>query len=251
MGIETVRVAAWARFAWLRHGFSTREGGVSNAYGEGELNLGFTKDDARAAVEHNRERFVEAVFAGARLATVKQVHGVGVRVVRAEAGAAEADGMVTDVAGGALGILTADCVPVLVADTRRRVVGAFHAGWRGTAAGIVGEGIAQMRSEYGCAVEDLVAAVGPSIGPCCYAVGEEFRERFAPAVLARREGALWLDLWEANRRQLVAAGLREQALTVLRECTACARVEGRRKYFSHRAEQGRTGRALGLIGIAG
>ena len=106
-----------------------------------------------------------------------------------------------------------------------------------------------MRSEYGSMPEDLVAAVGPSIGPCCYQVGEEFRAHFAPGLLARHDDGLWLDLWEANRQQLVAAGLAPGAVTVLGECTACTRADGGRKYFSHRAERGFTGRAMGVIGV--
>ena len=251
MDVEIVRVAEWARYGWLRHGFSTRVGGVSEVYGGGDLNLGFTQDDARQHVEANRARFVGEVYGGesARLVTVKQVHGVGVQVVRGVVDVAEADGMVTDKPGVALGILTADCVPVLVADRRRRVVGAFHAGWRGTAAGMVGKGVEWMRAEYGSMPEDLVAAVGPSIGACCYAVGEEFRAHFAAELLPRREGGLWLDLWEANRQQLLAEGLAAEAVTVVGECTACARVGEGRKYFSHRAERGFTGRSMGVIGV--
>ena len=256
MDVEIVRVAEWEQYGWLRHGFSTRRSGVSTAYGAKDLNLGFTKEDARANVETNRLRFREAVFGDerVRLMTVKQVHGVAVQVVREAAEmdliqTAGADGMVTDRVGVALGILTADCVPVLVADVRRRAVGAFHAGWRGTAAGIVGKGVEWMRAEYGSMGEDLVAAVGPSIGACCYEVGEEFRAHFAPGLLARREGGLRLDLWEANRLQLVEAGLAAAAVTVVGECTACAREAGGRKYFSYRAEHGSTGRAMGLIGL--
>ena len=126
-----------------------------------------------------------------KLVSVRQVHGNVVRVIRAEDGVfegrletaegkavLEGDGMVTDVPGMLLGVGTADCVPVLVVDVEKRAVGAFHAGWRGTVTGIVGEGIEAMRREYGSRSEDLRAAVGPSIGACCYAVGEEVRSQF-------------------------------------------------------------------------
>jgi YfiH family protein len=243
--IEVVQVAEWRRWAWLRHGFSTRRGGVSSAYGKGELNLGFTREDEAEAVQENRRRFLEAVGASGELATVRQVHGA--EILRAETGGAvgEGDGMVTDKAGVPLGILVADCAPILVADTRQRVVGAFHAGWRGTAAGIASTGIERFKREFGSKVEDLVAAVGPSIGPCCDEVGEELLGRFSGDLIG--EGRR-LNLWEANRRQLAEAGL--GTVTVVGECTMCSRRDGERKYFSYRGEGGVTGRSMGLIGIS-
>jgi hypothetical protein len=176
----------------------------------------------------------------------------------------EGDGLVTNLAGVMLGVGTADCVPVLVVDVEKRAVGAFHAGWRGTAAGIVGEGIEAMRREYGSRPEDLRAAVGPSIGTCCYAVGEEvrsqFRARFGYADELFRdvaglgqegtESKLYVDLWEANLRQLLEAGVEQSRIAIVGECTACSReATGERRYFSHRAEQGVTGRMLSAVGI--
>ena len=277
--MNVVRVAAWGKFDWLRHGFSTRAGGHSTVYhgktgakdvgepGESaaDLNLGFTKEDAVELVERNRADFLSAV-AGvashgaasegvAELATVRQVHGTCVQVVRQGGGAGEADGLITQTAGVMLGIQVADCVPVLLADTRQRVVAALHAGWRGTTAGIVNQGIAAMRSECGARLEDLTAAVGPAIGACCYTIGDEVHESFtrryayATTLFAQRQDGLHLDLAEANRRQLLDAGVRASEITLVGECTACTRIGGRRKYFSHRAEHGFTGRAMGMIGI--
>jgi hypothetical protein len=161
----------------------------------------------------------------------------------------------TDVPGVLLGIQTADCVPVLVVDTKRRVVAAFHAGWRGTVAGIVEAGVAHMGQQYGSRGEDLVAAVGPSIGRCCYSVGQEVREvfearyRYAGELFSRGKPE-HLDLWEANRRQLVEAGVSAEKIAVVGECTACAVVaEGRKKYFSHRGERGFAGRMMSAVGI--
>jgi YfiH family protein len=265
--IEVVRVPDWAQFEWLRHGFSSRAGGLSTVYGPGELNLGFTKDDDAVAVAGNRAMFLRAVGGdGAReMVTVRQVHGTRMLQVAAGDSATlirdgraveEADGMISAAPGVVLGVQAADCVPVLVADTKQRVVAAFHAGWRGTVAGVVERGIARMRSEFGSDPEDMIGAVGPSIGACCYSVGEEVREQFAAAfgyadkLFEQREGGLYLDLWQANRRQMVAAGLSAEAVAVVGECSACTRVDGRRKYFSHRAERGFTGRAMGMIGIA-
>ena len=154
-----VRIPGWERFGWLRHGFSTRLGGVSSVYGPDELNLGWTKEDDPGLVAENRRRFVGAVGGemsgegGQALVTVAQIHSATVQAVGKDDGAAEGllqtaegkavlrgDGLMTDVPGVLLGIQTADCVPVMVVDVKRRVVGVFHAGWRGTAAGIVEAG---------------------------------------------------------------------------------------------------------------
>lgn len=250
-------VADWARYPWLRAGFSTRLCGGSEAYGAAELNLGWTAEDDPAKVAANRAALVEAVAPGFELVTVRQVHGDVVHLVEAPLATPEGkavlcgDGLMTSRAGLLLGVQTADCVPVLLADTRLRAVAAFHAGWRGTLAGIVEKGVAAMQQEFGSRVEDLTAAVGPAIALCCFEVGDEvrsgFRERFAYAetLISGRH----LDLHEANRRQLVGAGMSAERVTVLAECTVCARVDGgRRKYFSYRAEKGVTGRMLSVIG---
>ncbi|GGG97992.1 laccase domain protein [Silvibacterium dinghuense] len=247
-----------ASLPWLMHGFSTRLGGVSSVYGrEGDCNLGWTASDEKAHVAENRRRLAMAVSGdeATPFATLKQVHSA--RTVRVSACDAppralvEADGMMTSEPGVLLAVQTADCIPVLVADTRLRVVAGFHAGWRGTVAAIVEQGVAQIREEYGSRPEDLVAAIGPGIGPCCYTVGDEVRERFgerfdyAPDLFtAKEDGALHLDLWEANRRQLLAAGLRPEAIWVAGECTSC-QVD---RYFSYRKENGHTGRMFSVIG---
>jgi len=191
------------------------------------------------------------------------------------------DALMTRQRGLLLGIQTADCVPVLIADTKTRAVAAFHAGWRGTLARIVERGVGTMRLEFGSQPKNLIAAIGPAIGACCYSVGEEVRHEFesqfayAPELFsevydsdpvrdkypmlfltARAPGhsnigpQIHLDLHEANRRQLLDAGVSAKAITVVGECTACARLrDGRRKYFSHRAEHGFTGRMLSAIGV--
>jgi YfiH family protein len=163
----------------------------------------------------------------------------------------------TEVPGVLLGVGTADCVPVLVVDVEKRVVAAFHAGWRGTVARIVEHGIGKMTDEFGSQMGDLVAAVGPSIGACCYAVGEEVRSEFgsqfgyAEELFSRgHAGEMRLNLWEANRRQLVDAGVGEARISLVGECTGCARdVSGALRYFSHRGEKGVAGRMLNVVGI--
>lgn len=277
---DLLHVPGWT-FPWLRHGFSTRQGGKSIVYGGQSLNLGWTKEDDPKAVAENRKNFVAAVEqvepadAAMRLVTVRQVHSGMVRIIRSSDGARdgaletaegkavfEGDGLVTDVPRVLIAVGTADCVPVLVVDAANRAVGAFHAGWRGTAAKIAEQGIDLMHKEYGSRPEDLLAAIGPSIGPCCYIVGDEvckaFDSQFSYSDQLFRstedspsgENQFFVDLWAANQRQLLAAGLAPESITVVDECTACTRdAAGNRRYFSHRAEQGVTGRMLNAIGV--
>lgn len=282
-GVEWIPTRAWESTPWLWHGFSTRRGGLTTSYApEGtapELNLGFTADDERETVVRNRRLFVEAVTGSADtpLVLVRQIHS-GI-IVAAESGRAtpcKGDGLITDRAGILIGVQTADCTPVLVADKRRKVVAAFHAGWRGTVKRIVENGIGRMRLEFGCRPQDLIAAIGPGIGPCCYAVGEEllseFESQFAYArelfhevydtdpvrtkypmlfLTQRAPGhspigpSLHLDVAEANRRQLLDAGLKPSNIQMIGGCTQCHRE----LFFSHRGSQGRAGRMLSVIGI--
>ena len=310
-GIQRLHIPAWQNFPWLRHGFSTRAGGVSTVYddvpGASSLNLGWTTHDAPAHVAENRRRFLAEVAGGSAdtvpcslfpvpcLITLRQIHSGMVRVVESGDLAIEGrlqtadgrallrgDGIMTSQPGLLLGIQTADCVPVLLADVRHRAVAAFHAGWRGTLARIVQRGIGTMRLRYGSRPQDLLAVVGPSIGPCCYAVGEEVRFQFesqfayAPDIFsevydsdpvrdkypllfltARAPGhsnigpQIHLNLWEANRRQLMDAGIPAKRISVVGECSACSGLGTAtgRKYFSHRAESGFTGRMLAVVGV--
>jgi purine-nucleoside/S-methyl-5'-thioadenosine phosphorylase / adenosine deaminase len=274
--LEVLKVEGWKHYEWLLHGFSTRDGGISQVYGGSTLNLGSTKEDDSTSVAENRRRFLGAVSggrAGPVLVGVRQIHSSIVRLVKEEDGALEGrlqteegkavlegDGLITDVPGVLLGVGTADCVPVLVVDVTKRVVAAFHAGWRGTVARIVERGIVMMQEEYGSQTMDLAAAVGPSIGPCCYTVGEEVRSEFGRQFSYAKElfirptdsGEVRLNLWEANRRQLLDAGVQEASIAMMGECTACARSQsGAMRYFSHRAENGIAGRMLNVIGVAG
>ncbi len=272
---SVITVPGWDRFGWMRAGFSRRSGGVSSAFGGKSLNLGWKAEDEDANVAENRRRFLRGVCGesggggAVPLVTLRQVHSDIVHVVREEAerltvesgrAVLEGDGLLTDMPGVVIGVQVADCVPVLVADVNRRVVGAFHAGWRGTMARIVEQGVSRMSEEFGSRPEEMIAAIGPSIGPCCYSVGEEVRTGFEEGFEYGRElfeergsaedRSVSLNLWEANRRQLVDAGVRVEQISVLGECAACARDEsGERRYFSHRAERGMAGRMMGVIGV--
>jgi polyphenol oxidase len=265
--LKILRVPQWISERWLVHGFSTRVGGVSRISGVsrpgGDLNLGFTAGDTAEAVSFNRECFLKSVATDSSecdtrwgLVTLKQMHSAVVRPV-AGTGAAEraslwGDGLITGEPGVLLGIQTADCLPILIADRKRRGVGAFHAGWRGTLKGIVQRGVASMGREFGSMPEDLIAAIGPGIGPCCFAVGAEVRELFAARypysdeLFSGGDRRLTLDLVEANRRQLQAAGLAPEAVFSFNACTSCRTDE----FFSYRAERGKTGRMMAVIGIA-
>ncbi len=252
----------WAPHDWLLHGFSTRSGGVSRIHGnQGELNLGYSAADASDAVTANRKLFLHAITTEAigpsecALVTLKQMHSSLTRRVSGpdatERASLWGDGLMSDEPGVLLGIQTADCLPILVVDTKRRAVAAFHAGWRGTLKRIVEKGVRSMKDEFGSDPGDLAAAIGPGIGSCCFVVGPEvrdlFRSQFSYADdLFREQPDLHLDLAEANRRQLVAAGLQQQSIFITGECTRC-RTD---RFFSYRAERGKTGRMMAVIGIA-
>ena len=288
-GVQWLAVPAWEKMTWLWHGFSTRRGGLSQAYCTddgpdklGDLNLGFTAEDDRETVAQNRRLFAQAV-SGDQATPIVDLHQIHSNLVlpacRSDARRKQpsnADGLMTDEPGLLLGIRTADCIPILVADRKRRAVAAFHAGWRGTVQRIVESGIGRMRLQFGSRPEDLVAAIGPGIGTCCYAVGEEvlssFESQFAYARELFREvydsdpvrnkypllfltqrapghseigPSLHLNLVEANRRQLLAAGLKARAIHQVGGCTSCHRE----LFFSHRGSKGHAGRMMSVIGI--
>ena len=284
-GVKWLPVPGWD-LPWLWAGFSTRKGGVSRAYSAddapGEMNLGFTAADDRAAVEANRRLLAEAVTGDSAtpLAVVRQFHSNLVVIAGTGEAARErprkADGILTREPGILVGIQVADCIPVLVVDRRKKIVAAIHAGWRGTVQRIVESGVGRMQMEFGCRPSDLIAAIGPGIGPCCYAVGEEvvseFQSQFAYAdslfhevydeepvrlrypmlfLTQRAPGhspigpQIHLDLVEANRRQLVAAGVKAKAIEVVGGCTMCRRE----LFFSHRGSQGHAGRMMAVVGV--
>jgi polyphenol oxidase len=284
------------KYPWLIHGFSTRQGGFSRAYGDKVLNLGFTKDDTKAAVERNRLAFLHQLGAdtgdhasAARktsrrgtsklwpLITLRQVHSDIIHFVDSPPESQLAgDGLITAAPGLLLGIQTADCLPIILVDPKQRAVGVFHAGWCGTLKRIVEKGVGEMHRRFGSRPRDLKAAIGPGIHRCCYEVGCEVREKFESQfayaarlfreveerdpvrekypmlfLTARAPGhsilprKIVLDLVEANRQQLLAAGLPAKSIGASPLCTNC-RPD---LLFSHRAEKGKTGRMMGVVGI--
>jgi len=266
---------------WLVHGFSTRLGGVSRVYGGSALNLGFTKHDTRAAVERNRRAFLRQLGAADGrnvwpLVTLRQIHSDLIHCVSVlPKQQLVGDGLISATPGLLLAIQTADCLPVILFDAKRRAVGVFHAGWRGTIKRIVEKGVGEMRRWFKTDPRDLHAVIGPGIR-ACYQVGPEVREQFESQfaysadlfrevkesdpvrekypllfLTARAPGhsdlpkKIFLDLVEANRHQLIAAGVPKKSITASPLCTAC-RTD---LLFSHRAESGMTGRMMGVAGI--
>jgi polyphenol oxidase len=292
--LNILRARHLADLPWLVHGFSTRVGGFSRAYGKGDLNLGFTKDDSRATVERNRVVFLRALLSSfARpdsrgrlsphesrlwpLVTLRQVHSDIIHYVDSIPDAPLAgDGLMTATPGLLLAVQAADCLPVILIDSTRRAVAVFHAGWRGTVKRIVEKGVGEMFRRFGSRPRDLKAAIGPGIQGCCYEVGQEVRTKFESQfayasklfrevkesdpvrekypllfLSARAPGhgelpkKIFLNLVEANRQQLLAAGVAKKNIETSPLCTNCHRE----LLFSYRAEKGKTGRMMGVAGI--
>ena len=198
--------------------------------------------------EAGRVRVTEALAPWGRLLLLKQVHGNLVQAAPWD-GTPEADASIAEVPGFLLGVETADCLPLLIVDPRRRVVAAVHAGWRGTASGVAGQAVAVLRGR-GSDPGDLLAALGPGIGPCCYEVGHELRQAFGPGgeefFRPGRNGRPHLDVRAANRRQLLSAGLHAERILSLDHCTFCRSD----LYHSFRREGKGAGRMISFVGFS-
>jgi YfiH family protein len=232
----------------------TRHGGVSPAPWE-SLNVGGTVGDDAARVRENRERSFAAL--GRHLDSlfdVWQVHSADVAFAKSPRGKGEdykkADIIFTDRPEVTLYMRFADCVPIMLYDPVRAVVGLAHAGWLGTIRGAAAAAVRAMTKHYGSRPADILAAIGPSIGPDHYEVGPEVvtqvQQAFGPTaskLVEARDGKSYLDLWAANRAQLEGSGMRQ--IEVAQVCTACHLED----WFSHRAERGRTGRFGALMAL--
>lgn len=296
-GLEWLASSTLNRHGWLLHAFSTRLDGRDRKP-SAALNLGFTKNDPRPVVEKNRERFFRQLGAeGFVLAELRQTHSAKIhRITRGAAGKLEyrpcgyalppgyknprpeGDALFTDEPGILISVRSADCMPILVADPKRRAVAAIHAGWRGALERIIEKTIGEMVRVFGSQPRDLLAAVGPSIRACCYEVGEEVLSAFCgrfkrgedffreppedKSEIARRHPLLFLtrqppghgphatrlkhlDLAAVARGQLLSAGARATNIQVADFCTAC-RTD---LFFSHRREGSRAGRMMAVIAI--
>jgi purine-nucleoside/S-methyl-5'-thioadenosine phosphorylase / adenosine deaminase len=230
--LRTLAVPALGEVQGLAHGFEQRLGPAGWESREG-----------------SRGRVSAALEGSGRLLFLKQVHSAAVRRAPWE-GTPEGDAAVADRPGWLLAIETADCLPVLLVDSRRRAVAAAHAGWRGTAARVVGAAIAAL-IEGGSRPRDILAALGPGIGPCCYEVGGEVVTAFGPGGEAffrpGPRGRLHLDLRAANRSQLATAGVDPARIHVVEDCTCC-RAD---LYHSFRRDGAGAGRMISYVGWVG
>ena len=248
----------WAVDRPLQAGFTTRNGGVSRPP-YNSLNLGYNTEDLLSNVEGNRSTLTRAFdLQPHMLLTVRQVHGTDILVIDqpnpdlSHFLGVECDAIVTDRPGIMIGILVADCFPVLLHDPVRQVAAAVHVGWRGAAAGILGRTVTAMHSLFGCEPDGLLAAIGPGIGAHRYEVDRPVREAFRAGsghweTIAREVGlGKWLlDLRRSCELQLQQAGLAAARVTAAAECTCCHRE----LFFSYRRDNGQTGRQLGFIGL--
>jgi len=242
---------------------STRIGGVSQ-YPYHTLNLAYHVGDARGAVAENRQRFCDTLGIDVNsLVLAQQIHGDGIAVIdESQAGCGAhrhedaipcADGMITRSPSIALSVLTADCIPMLVIDPVRRVIGIAHVGWKGALRMTAAKTVLKMRDTFGSMQGDCLVSLGPSIGPCCYEVKadviSQFQHVFGPAACITGNR---LDLRRAVEMQLVDIGVEERNISsvVARHdvplCTAC----NLDLFYSHRAEGGRTGRMMSVIKLA-
>ena len=243
--------------------FSTRLGGVS-AMPENSLNLAGFNDDESEYIYENRRRFLK-LFDGEWLLTgCWQVHGADIRVVHSEDEARPkpevlgdddyCDALVCNTPNVLLAVKTADCVPILIGDSVSRAFAAVHAGWRGTSSSIVKHAIKKLENEFGANPETIRAAIGPAARTCCYEVGAEvidvFKERFSESdklFTATKEGHARIDLHQANRNQLIDAGVPAERIHVAPFCT----MDRNDLFFSYRQEKqkhGRVGRLMSVIG---
>jgi len=276
-GLPILQLTPFRNYPWLVHGFSTRPGGVSLLDGRQVLNLGPMEWDTRENVAENRRLLRAALGAECfTLALLKQIHSDVIHVFSASPGySCKGDASATNRPGLLLAVQTADCVPILLVDPKKRAVAAIHAGWKGTLARIAEKAVGRLRLEFGSKPSDLLAALGPSIGPCCYEVGADFVTKFnaqfadasgffdeprtgdepnplqwlsmAPPGHQPPPRNVHLDLSKANCAQLLATGLRPQNIFSSNLCTAC-RTD---LFFSHRREGALSGRLLSVIGIRG
>ncbi len=243
----------------IRHGFSTRLGGVSQAP-YASLNLGMSTQDKRENLKENYSRFCcEAGVEMDRLVLSHQVHGSEIKIITsqdvgkglsAESDLGEFDGMITAERGIPLAVFYADCTPILLFDPKQKVIAAVHSGWKGTLARIGRKAVQMMRKNFGCDPADILASFGPSIKQCHFEVEGnvfvQFCENFGTRNLKNTVVSgdkFFVDTDDLNRQQLLEEGLKEENIAVCDACTFCQH----NVFYSHRADGGITGRMCAVI----
>ncbi|AKL95612.1 hypothetical protein CACET_c21660 [Clostridium aceticum] len=261
-GVKVVVSEGLQQLGIVKHGFSTRIGGVSKDHNS-TLNLSFKTNDDKNHVMANLQGFCEAIDVKLEnLVLSDQVHSDGIKIVTIEDRGkgvlydkdfSQVDALITDASAVALMTFHADCVPLLFADPVEKIVAAVHAGWKGTALKIGQKTVEKMMKEFDSRAEDIVVAIGPSIGKCCYEVSSEVIQRFntnftnaSNIAFPTSEGKYMLDLWEANRIALKEIGLVDRNISIAGLCTACSTD----LFYSHRKEKGLTGRMASVIELA-
>lgn len=249
-GIAFLEFPNLAGIAGVRHGVFTRGGGYSQGPFQ-SLNVALSVNDRPETVEKNR-RAIEQVMAGGRIIYIRQVHGTRVVVFSQKetgggrsgpGGLAEGDAIVSNVPGLSLAVQTADCQAILLFDPVRRVVGNIHSGWRGSIQNIIGHTVARMGEVFGTRARDLLAGIGPSLGPCC-AEFIHYRREIPESLWHYNAGKNHFDFVAMSRDQLRSAGLPADNIALSHLCTRC-RTD---LFFSYRAEK-TTGRFASVIGL--
>lgn len=259
-GVTVLTFPHFEKTNLIKHCFSSKRGGVSEGI-YASLNLGFTRGDKEENVRENYRRICQAVDINEKdLVFSHQVHKTGIRTVtKADLGKGyirtsdikETDGLITKETGVPLITFYADCVPLFFLDPVKKAIGTSHAGWRGTVGKIGKKTIDKMTLEYGSNPADILVGIGPSIGLCCFEVGEEVAREFQNAypdchediIKAGQKDKYMIDLWTANKKSLLEAGVLEKNIIVTDLCTKCHKDF----FYSHRGHNGKRGSLAALI----
>ncbi|MGI6112764.1 MAG: peptidoglycan editing factor PgeF [Mahellales bacterium] len=258
-GLVYLTIPSFDDTGMVKHCFTTRLGGVSQGCFS-SLNLGLKKDDHRGHVMKNYRILCRQLGIDIHnLVLSDQVHDDVIRVVTEKdrgkgivrpSDIKGVDGLVTDCRQVALVTFYADCVPIFVLDPVNRAVALSHGGWKGTVKQIAVKTVAKMVDAYGTNPKDCLAAIGPSIGPCCFEVDRPVAQQFSAlgydSFIEKRVDKYLINLWAINAEQMVGAGIPASNITVANECTRC----NNHVYFSHRGDNGRTGSLASVIQLS-
>jgi len=254
--IVYLEAATLSTYDFLTHAFCTRIGGTSTGKFS-SLNFSIREGDSAENVRQNWEVLAEAFSMETdQFFAVNQVHGDNILLIDHSVGELNSqephryDAIITDQQGLAIGVKTADCVPIFFTDTVKRIVGVAHAGWRGTALNIAAKVVKTFTNRFSSRADDIIAVIGPAIGACCYQVDEivfkemeEHNNREAVFHACPQEGRWMLDLPLTNKLQLIGSGMSQENIFTADFCTSC----NTDNWYSHRGEGGNTGRQLNFI----